>query len=204
VLIYNHGNLGPKFLGRLRRLLPSPVQSNWRIHVRDPKTGILGVTFVTTTISNPIPALIARFATEGLPMHIPAKSGVVAQSENTFQAWLETGRSSAPDLSLFLERNEEGRNLDQNWSQCFDDYRSAIEYLVPQDRAFSSQPWYEQVTRQEISLGIQYEHCEPLTGTVSSNALTAIVGEAEPICFRIARVQFQYEKAIIEKKSETA
>lgn len=199
VLIYNHGNLGPKFLKSLRRLLPSPVQSNWRIHVRDPKTEMLGVAFVSTTISNPISAFMARFASEGLPMQIPAKSGVVAQDEDSYQVWLETGTSSAPDLSLFFQKDESARQLDEAWAQCFDDYRAAIEYIIPQDRVFSSQPWYKQLTRQEIRLGIQYEDCQPVHGTVVSNTLSSIIGEAEPICFRVARVEFRYDFSIVEK-----
>ncbi len=33
LLTYRHGHFGPGLLGPLRQLLPSPVQSNWRIYV---------------------------------------------------------------------------------------------------------------------------------------------------------------------------
>jgi hypothetical protein len=38
-LTYRHGHFGFTFLGPLRRLLPALVQTNWRVHVRDPRTG---------------------------------------------------------------------------------------------------------------------------------------------------------------------
>src|SRR5262249_22034737 len=77
-LTYNHGHFGPRFLGPLRRLLPSPLQSNWRIHVRDPQTGVLGIYFVSTVTTNPLNALAARHLSEGVSMHIP-KSAEVTQ-----------------------------------------------------------------------------------------------------------------------------
>lgn len=33
VLTYRHGHFGPAMLERLRRLLPSPLQSNWRLYL---------------------------------------------------------------------------------------------------------------------------------------------------------------------------
>ena len=37
-LTYRHGHFGFEFLGPIRQLLFSPIQSNWRIHVKDPRT----------------------------------------------------------------------------------------------------------------------------------------------------------------------
>ena len=47
-LTYRHGDFGRRFSGPLRRLCGSLVQSNWRIGVRDDRTGKQGVCFVTT------------------------------------------------------------------------------------------------------------------------------------------------------------
>ena len=47
------------------------------------------------------------------------------------------------------------------------------------------------MTRQEISLEIPLEACEPLAGVVESRAAREIAGDdAEPICFRVAKVRF--------------
>jgi hypothetical protein len=55
-LTFRHGGFGPRLLGPLRRLLPSPVQTNWRIYVRDPRSGHAGVHFVTNAVSSTIHA----------------------------------------------------------------------------------------------------------------------------------------------------
>jgi hypothetical protein len=68
-----------------------------------------------------------------------------------------------------------------------------LAYVVPQDRAFSTQPWRKRVTRQEIELGIPLEACEPLEGTVHSRAAEEIIGDAMPFCFRVAAVRFRFE-----------
>jgi hypothetical protein len=54
----------------LRRLWPSPIQSNWRIHVFDPATGNRGIQFLTIAITATPIALAARLLSENVPMHV--------------------------------------------------------------------------------------------------------------------------------------
>jgi Uncharacterized conserved protein (COG2071) len=63
-LSFRHGHLGMAFLGPLRRFMPSPVQTNWRIHVEDPHTGHRGIYFLTNAITSIVPAIAARMLTE--------------------------------------------------------------------------------------------------------------------------------------------
>lgn len=51
-LTYRHGHFGPRCFGPLRRLWPSPIQSNWRIYVEGPDGDKRGVQFVTTAITS--------------------------------------------------------------------------------------------------------------------------------------------------------
>ncbi len=69
-----------------------------------------------------------------------------------------------------------------------------LAYCVPQDRAFSPQPWHGWVTRQEIALGIPLVDCQPLEGEVRSRAAAAIVGNATPFCFRVPTVRFRFAR----------
>jgi hypothetical protein len=69
-----------------------------------------------------------------------------------------------------------------------------LAYCVPQDRAFSSQPWYGRVTRQEIQLDIPLDACKSLEGHVSSRAASRFVGDATPFCFFVANVHFRFEQ----------
>jgi hypothetical protein len=203
-LTYRHGHFGPGLLGPLRRLMPSPVQSNWRIYVRQPRTGVSlkpgqsaadlsGVYFVTTAITGSMQALAARLLAEGMAMHVPARGEVLAHADGSFQVVLDPGKGSAPDVHATLHPAAVPQ-LPKSWHTCFPTYRDMLAYCVPQDRAMSSQPWYRRITRQEIQLGIPLENCKPLEGEVESRAARAIAGEATPVCFRVPRVSFRFDR----------
>lgn len=192
-LTYRHGHFGPRLLGPLRRLLPSPVHSNWRIYVLDPQTGLRGVYFVTNAIASTPHALAARLLSEGMPMHVFRQGAVEVSNDRTCRILLDPGQGSAPDLEAVL-RPSDPVLPGPPWSDCFENHLAFLSYCVPQDRAFSSQPWYDRITRQEIAIQIPLESCEPLTGEVRSHVAAAYVGDAEPLCFRVGRVAFCFER----------
>jgi hypothetical protein len=194
-LTYNHGHFGPRIFGPLRRLLPSPVQSNWRIYVRDPRSGLAGIYFFTNAIDRTLHALAARLLSEGMPMHRLAAGEVSRSSAGTFRLFLDPGAGSAPDAEATLRTSVERQPvLPEEWRECFADYRAMLDYCVPQDRALSVQPWHDRVTRQEIHLGIDLAGIEPLEGDVSSRAAQALVGAAAPVSFRVPRVAFLFDR----------
>ncbi|HVS39089.1 MAG TPA: DUF2071 domain-containing protein [Gemmataceae bacterium] len=189
-LTYRHGHFGPGLFGPLRRLMPSPVQTNWRIYVRDPQTGLEGIYFVTNAIASTPHALGARMLSEGMPMHVLLRGAVVAEKGGSFTVALDPGGGTAPDLEGRLRPGP--AELPAAWAECFASYRDFLAYCVPQDRALSSQPWYGRVTRQEIRLGIPLEECEPLQGEMRSRAAEGYVGNAAAVCFRVPRVAFRF------------
>ncbi|MDB5212835.1 MAG: hypothetical protein JWO86_762 [Myxococcaceae bacterium] len=191
-LTFRHGNFGFGFLGRLRKLLPSPIQTNWRIHVRDPKNGHEGIYFLTNSITNTGQALAARLLTEGMPMHVLRRGAITRAADGAMHVELDPGDGSAPDAVMNL-RPAKTPELTGAWRECWDDYRAFLAYCVPQDRALSSQPLRRRVSRQEIDLGIPIDVCEPLEGTVVSRAASAIADGAEPLCFRVPAVSFRFE-----------
>ena len=190
-LTFRHGAYGPTFLGPLRRLLASPVQSNFRIHVRHPGTGTLGIHFLTTAITSTIYALGARFMAEGMPMHV-LESAVVECDGRACKLTLSPGSGSAPDAQAAL-RLRQSLPDSGPWSAAFASYRDMLAYVVPQDRALSTQPANGRWTLQEIRLGIPLDACEPLDGSVRSATALAIAGNSEPFSFRVARVAFRFE-----------
>jgi hypothetical protein len=191
-LTYRHGHFGFEFLGPLRRPLPSPIQSNWRIHVRDPRTKQEGVYFITNAISSTFSALCGRLFVEGMPMHVFARAALSREEDGRVTLQLDPGAGSAPDAVASLAPCV-AAPLDGPWRECFgSSFRDFLAYCVPQDRAMSTQPWVPRVTRQEIQLGIPLEDCEPLAGEVVSRAAHGIVGDAKPLCFRVADVKFRF------------
>jgi hypothetical protein len=194
-LSYRHGHFGPAFLGPLRKLLPSPVQSNWRIYVRDPASGRTGIYFVTNAIAGTPHALAARLLSEGMPMHALA-AGQVSVEGTEVRVRLDPGAGSGPDLEADLRPGP--AELPAPFDACWGSYREFLDYSVSQDRAFSAQPWYGRLTRQEIRLGIPLEVCEPLTGSVRSRAAEALLGPAPCVCFRVPRVAFRFDSEFRE------
>jgi hypothetical protein len=189
-LSFRHGHFGPRLLGPLRLLLPSPLHTNWRIHVHDSRNNRDGIYFVTNAISNTVHALAARMMSEGMPMHVPASAELQAQNDR-FLLRFDPGTGTAPDLSLDLSLAAPAAM--GPWSEAFGSWTDALRYIVPQDRALSTQPWHGRVTRQEIRLDIPIEACRPLEGTVTSRAAAAIVGDATPFCFRVEKVKFRFD-----------
>ena len=190
-LTYQHGHFGPQLLGPLRRLMPSPVQSNWRIYVRDPQTNLSGIYFVSTAINKTLPALLARLLSEGIPMHLVERGAVEAKADGSFAVCLDPGIGSAPDLVMTLQPAP-ALALPPDWNDCFATFHDLLAYCVPQDRAMSSQPWYGRVTRLEIELGIPLETCEPLTASIASKAAETLVGAAQAVCFRVPEVTLRF------------
>jgi len=189
-LTFRHGHFGPAVLGPLRRLMPSPIQTNWRIHVVDPATGRRGIHFLTNAITSAPLALAARLLTEGMPMHVLARAEL-ARAGDALRVRLDPGSGTAPDAELAL-RPCPPPALSGAWAACFPDFRAFLAYCVPQDRALSSQPWRNRISRQEIDLGIPLDACVPVAGAVASRAALAIAGDAEPLCFCVARVAFAF------------
>lgn len=196
-LTYHHGHFGFSALGPLRRLFPSPFQTNWRVHVRDPRTGRAGVRFVTTAIDWTAPALGARLLSEGMPMHV-LRGAAMTRDGALIALTLDPGRGSAPDARMSLRPASASAagyreaGWSEPWSSCFGDFRALLEYCVPQDVAMDAQPWRARVSRQEIHLGIPLDACERLVGEVRSDAARAIVGDAQPVCFRVPGVAFRF------------
>jgi hypothetical protein len=129
---------------------------------------------------------------EGMPMHVPARAEIERSAGGAVRVLLDPGAGSAPDARIALRPAATPSSLPPPWSACFASFRDFLAYCVPQDRAMASQPWQGTVSRQEIDLGIPLDACEPLEGEVRSEAARAIVGEAAPLCFRVAGVRFLF------------
>lgn len=187
LLVFRHGHFGPRFLGPLRRLMPSPLGCNCRIYVYDPSSGLPGVYFITNATDSTPCALAVRWLSEGMPMHPLRRAALHISEDRVCRIRLDAGGGSGPDVEAVL-RLDAPTHLGSPWNECFDNYRALLSYCVSQDRAFSVQPWYGRITRQEVVLGIALENCEPLQGEVHSAASAALVGETVPLCFRFARI----------------
>ena len=191
-LTYRHGRLGPRIARKLPLPWPCAIQSNWRIHVVDPRSGARGIHFVTNAADSPIVSIGGRLMLEAMPMHLLASAVLAVDIDRSTTLTLTPGSGSGPDLTATL-KGSATRILPASWGDCFTSYESFLEYCVPQNRAMASQPWYHRISRQEIHLDIPLSECYPLEGSIDSHALRDIVGERDPICFIVDQVAFGFE-----------
>ncbi|MGH7131717.1 MAG: hypothetical protein ACREJO_07225 [Phycisphaerales bacterium] len=190
-LTFRHGHFGPARFGRMRRLWPSPIQSNWRIHVVNPATSTRGIHFLSTAITSLPHALVTRLLTDGVPMHLPASADLQRKTDGTLHLTLDPGTGSAPEASARLVPVPEPA-LPAPWSRCFNSWRAVLEYIVPQDRAMCIEPATGLVLRQEIMLNIPIDDCFPVAGDVTSPTAARFAGDARPLCFHVAAVGFHF------------
>ena len=193
VLMFRHGHFGPRCFGKLRKLWPSPLQSNWRVYVTDPTTGLPGVYFVTTTITSIPHAFATRLLCDGVPMHVPAAATLDVVG-TAVKATIDPGIGSAPDLRVDLVLNDL-HELPTEWLDVFASRADSLRYLVPQDRALDSLPWTERINRQEIDLRIPLESCRWMMGTVESGYVSKWTHGIRPLCFLVPAVEFEFAKA---------
>ncbi|HEX4125507.1 MAG TPA: hypothetical protein VHY37_12325, partial [Tepidisphaeraceae bacterium] len=189
-LTFHHGHFGPRCFGPLRRLWPSPIQSNWRVYVFDPATGRRGIQFLAIAITRTPFALAARLLAENIPMHVPATARFSSDGKGQFHLEVDPGSGTAPDVRAIFQPSPTSI-LPDPWNRCFENWHAMLAYCVPQDRAMSAQPWRGCVTRQEIILDIPLNSCLPMHGKVASAAARAIAGDAAPLCFLVERLDFR-------------
>ncbi len=195
-LTFRHGHFGFRFLGPLRRLSPSAIQTNWRIHVNDPRTKHRGVSFVTNAITQPLQALGARLFTEGMPMHVLQQASIERDdATGRVRIELDPGNGSAPDARIDVTPDA-SLLLEGRFRECFGDFASFLQYCVPQNRSMSSEPWHGRITRQEITLPIPLDQCIPVAGDVRSEAARAIVGDAAPFSFYVSGLAFLFSEEV--------
>ena len=124
-------------------------------------------------------------------MHVLERGEMARSPDGEVTVTLDPGSGSAPDAELRV-RPVPAPELTGAWRECWEDFRAFLAYCVPQDRAMSSQPLRDRISRQEIHLGIPPEACEPMAGSVVSRAARALAGEGEPLCFRVPNVTFVF------------
>jgi hypothetical protein len=185
-LVFRNGHLGPAFLGPLRRLAPSPVQLNVRVHVRDRATGLAGVHFLTTAIEGTLIALAARLLSVHVPMHVMRRAELHREGDE-WRIRLDAGAGSAVDLTATL-RPIDDRRLPPPWRACFADFPAVLAYCVPQERALAWDAGRGRVAPLTVRLDARLEDGELLNGDVHCPAANAVLGDAGFLGFRIPRL----------------
>ena len=188
VLTYRHGHFGPAFLGPLRRLFPSPLQSNWRFYL-GPDEGT--VFFVKNVMNSFVHALGTRLFSDVLQTHLAAEF-THSGDGGRFESLISPGQGSSPSLGCVAELDG-GRQLPANFSGLFDDWDHAVKFLAIQHKAIALDGRGSRQAESEISLPIDLAQVMPLRASaeqVYCSLLDHLKPLGAPFCFMVPSVKF--------------
>ena len=192
VLTYRHGHFGLRLLGPARRLLPSPVQSNWRLYLQAPADADSseGIAFFMNGLDNAIYTVGARLLADGLPVHVLASAEHERRSERVHTA-LDPGTGSGPSLQTVVREDEAGRALPAAFAERFESWDAAVDYLVRQDRAERIHGAIGLRSVSEIRIPIDPAEARPaIVESLESATLGSIIDGCDALAFVVPQVDF--------------
>ena len=195
VLTYRHGHFGPEFAGPLRRLFPSPLQSNWRLYLEQPlprAPNVPTVVFVTNVIDNGLYALGTRVFSDSLPSHLSARLRLEI-AERSIAVEIHPGAGSAPRLAMTLARNDSPL-LPTSFDAFGTTWAGLVARLALQDAAVVPRDDLSAVALGTIRLPIDLDSVEPLalaSSTLECPLLDELGGTPDAVCFRVPKVRFE-------------
>lgn len=198
VLTYRHGHFGPALPGPLRRLLPSPLQSNWRLYLdhTPPDAPAVPCVYFLKNIMDSLPhALGTRLFSDILPTHLAA--GMTLEVGPTqARCAIASGAGSAPPLDVQADIAAE-HGLDADWQQLFGNWHDAVAFLACQDAAIAHVPRNGKLVFGEIDLPVDVDQVQALTALRADCGLLAqLPPVSRPFAFLVPKVAF---KALSER-----
>lgn len=192
VLSYRHGGFGPDVPHWLRRWLPSPLQSNWRLYLDD-APGVQGaVLFIDNVMDSLAHVVAARLFSDALPAHL-ASVFEHRRVDDGYDTRIESGSGSAPDLHCRVD-DASVRALPDDWARWFPDWPAAVAALSLRECAVVRMVDRDGQVVAGIELPVDVERAVALTaraGSFRSRALQPLVGDAVPFCFAVRKVPFK-------------
>ena len=198
VLTYRHGHFGPALLGPLRKLMPSPLQSNWRLYLEHTPAGAPAVpcVYFLKNIMDSLPhALGTRLFSDILPTHL-ADAMTLDVTATQARCTIAPGAGSAPalDVQAVIAENQ---TLDTGWQALFGSWDDAVAFLACQDAAIAHVPRNGKLAFGEIDLPVDLDQVQALAAVRAECALLAqLPPVSAPFAFLVPKVPF---KALSER-----
>lgn len=191
VLTYRHGHFRPSIFNPLKRLFPSPLQSNWRLYLspENPQTREQSVLFLKNIMSSPVFTLATRLASDAMLTHLPRnfKHGVTGDEYFTN---IVPGNGSSPDLQSTCSKTPKFE-LPKALISKFGSKEKLLKYLCQQDYAFTEADDINGICKSQIDLSIDINQVIPLkVNDFKSNWLADITDGSQPFAFAIPAVHF--------------
>ena len=193
VLTYRHGHFGPRALGRLRGLFPSPLQSNWRLYLdpaRHPDLPDKTVYFVKNVMDSALYTFATRLSSDIMQTHLAA--ALVHQVDGgRWRTMIAAGAGSAPALACTAVLGEPG--LPPGFAHV-GGWVDAVGDLACQDAAIGWADRQERMALAHIDLPIALDEVRPLKveeKDVDCPLLARLGTAGPPLAFVVPRVRFR-------------
>ncbi|WP_220359456.1 DUF2071 domain-containing protein [Alkalilimnicola ehrlichii] len=193
VLSYRHGHFGPRLLGPLRRMFPSPLQSNWRFYVSSLHGRAVEqptVLFIKNYFDNGLYAVGTRTGSDALPSDL---AGVFRHGRSGHEVSTRLQRDTDRlEFESEVVISSQGR-LPTAFARFFSSWEEAVAMLSLQDSAVVQTPDLGCLAQADIALPIDQESVAPLAAThyLPGPLLQALGASGEPFCFFVPHVNFQ-------------
>jgi hypothetical protein len=194
VLTYRHGHFGPALAGPLRRLFPSPLQSNWRLYLdgplppgAPPRT----VWFLENLMDNGAYVAATRLFSDIMQTHRPARFSH-GRAGAGFVTRIEPGAGSAPALACTVAPAAQPV-LPPAFAAAFGTWDDAVTMLACQDAALGWSARLGKLVLAHIDLPIPRDAVRPFVpaAPVACSLLDALPAAGEPLCFLVPQVPFR-------------
>jgi hypothetical protein len=195
ILTYRHGHFGPSALGPLRRLFPSPLQSNWRLYLEQAPDGappIRTVLFLKNVMNSVAYSLGTRVFSDALPTHLAAEF-VHRCDGDLFFTEITSGSGGAPSLECTVSRSSI-QSRSPEFLSMFGSWPNAVEFLACQDAAVAYVEGAKRLAFAEIKLPIDLSCVLPaeVAQTSPKCSMLSVLRPIEgPFCFVVPSVHFR-------------
>ena len=193
LLTYRHGHFGPRLFGRLRRLFPSPLQSNWRFYVSavDGLSRANTVLFVRNVFDSILYALGSRLFSDTLPSHYAMRMSQT-RTAGGYSAVIEGGVGSAPELAHDTILSN-ARELPQSFARFFNSWHQAVAILASQSAAITEVSSIHRLAEATIDLPIVIDEVLPAESAsyTPGKLLRDLGADTPPFCFIVPAVRFR-------------
>jgi hypothetical protein len=178
----------------LRRLFPSPLQSNWRLYLDGPLppgAPAQTVWFLENMMDHGAYVAATRLFSDIMRTHRPARF-THARAGEVYATRIEPGAGSAPALACTVAPAARPV-LPPAFAAAFGSWDEAVTMLACQDAALGWAARVGKLVLSHIDLPIPLAAVRPLvpTAPVACSLLDALPATGEPLCFLVPRVPFK-------------
>lgn len=187
VLTYEHGNFGPKFIKYFRKILGSPLQSNWRLYL-DNCNEKPTVLFLSNIMNSLLYTVGSRTFSNIMETHYPLKFEHTLIKEK-FTTTIVQGKSNSPELQITAEKSLEWQ-LPKFFEKIAKNPIDVVKKIAVQDYAINIHSKTEYCL-SEIFLNFEINDIKPLKiKNIKSSTLENIIKDYECFAFAMPGVEF--------------